>query len=746
MTPRSKKFTIILPGLFFLLFFFGCTASETVKLDPVKYPSFFNYDTVQSKRFDTGKMWTFEHAPVEYWKETYNFEATEDWLSDVRMSALKFARWCTASFVSEDGLIMTNHHCVDFITDRFQEEGEDIAENGFYAPTLADERKVPDISVTQLVLTVDVTDKVVSAFNSGKTDKEKEELKKAKIDELEKNYSEETGLRCRITPLYHGGKYSLYGYKSYNDVRAVYVNETDIGLWGGDPDNFTYPRYNADFAFMRVYDESGEPLKTNNFFRFSTEGAKEGEPLFVVGNPGSTMRLQTVAQMEYARDFTYRAASYQLEKLIDLLYELVNEIPERADEFQERIVSAGNSAKVYTNTYQSLIDPYLLARKADFEKKFRKAVNSDPELKSKYSHIWSSIEKTRAELRNIAPERYAYRLNRRTSPKYFNIAQDLISLARELKLPEEKRSMDYKPENIDSTIASIFPADFDYPVDYKKIRLHGEYITEMLGENNPIVRNFTGGKNCNEIIDYVKAHSEIMTPEDVESLAKAGADAILGSNDPFIKFLLATETRLADLDMQAQEIADTEEVLNEILGQALYAVYGTDIPPDATFTLRINDGVMKSFEYNGTIAPVKTTFYGMYDRFYSNDGKYPWNLPERWQNPGEGLDMSTPFNFVSTNDITGGSSGSAVINKDAEVVGIAFDGNIESITGNLIYLPEINRMVSVASQAMLEILDDIAGAKRISSELRLGRIPEEYKITPVEEVSDVEPVSEQSTK
>lgn len=743
LLPKVKPAVIV---TLLIILVFGCSSHQVAVKDPVRYPSHFSYDTVKAKRFDTGKMWTFEHAPVKYWKETYDFEASEDWLNDVRMSALKFANWCTASFVSEDGLIMTNHHCVDFITSRFEEDGEDIAENGFYANTLSEEREVPDLKVTLLVFTEDVTDEVLEAFNSGKTDKEKEANKTVKIDELEKMFSEETGLQCRITSLYNGGKYSLYGYKSYNDIRAVYVNETDIGLWGGDPDNFTYPRYNADFAFFRAYDENGKPLKTDHFYKFSTEGAKLDEPLFVIGNPGSTNRLQTVAQLEYARDFQYRAASVRLEKYIDLLYELVKEVPERAKEFDERIVSAGNSAKVYTNTYKALVDPYLLARKRDFEKGFKEAVNSDPELKLKYAHIWKGIEKTREELRKIAPERYAYRLSRSTSPKYFNIAEELIELAMALQLPNEQRTPDYKMDNLDSTIASIFPEDFDYVVDYKKIRLHGEYITEMLGKDNPVVQNFTDGNKGDEIIEFVKSKSEILTPKSVIELANSGADAILNSNDPFIKFLLATDERLKELDQRAREIADTEEVLEEILGQALYAVYGTNIPPDATFTLRINDGMLKGFEYNGTIAPVKTTFYGMYDRYYSNDGKYPWNLPERWQNPGEEFDMSTTFNFVSTNDITGGSSGSAVINKNAEVVGIAFDGNIESIAGNIIYLPGINRMVSVASQGMLEILDNIADARRISNELRLGRIPEEYKKTePVAESAET-PVEETAKK
>ncbi|MBU1095611.1 MAG: S46 family peptidase [Bacteroidetes bacterium] len=707
---------------------YGCASNSILEKDTIKYPNHFNYDTVSAKRFDTGKMWTFEHAPVNYFKETYNFDATEEWLRDVQMSSLKFANWCSASFVSEDGLIMTNHHCVDFILNRFENEGENLKTDGFYAPTLQDERKVKNLFVDQLVLIEDVTDDVINAFNSGVNDKEKESNKKNKIREITDKYSEETGLICRVTELYNGGKFSLYGYKRYDDIRAVYVNESDIGLWGGDPDNFTYPRYNADFAFMRAYDENGQPLKTDNFFKFSSEGAKEGEPIFVVGNPGSTSRLLTVAQLEYDRDFTYRSAAYKLEKYMDVLYELVNEIPERADEFNETIVSVGNSAKVYGSTYRALVDPYILARKKDFEKNFKSKVNADPQLKEKFGHIWQSIENTRTELRDMAPERYAYRLTGRTNTTYFTIAQSMIDLAEELQLPEEKRSNTYKSENLDSTISIIFPAKFDYPVEYKKIRVEADFVTEMLGSSNPIIKKFTNGLTGEAALNYIKLNSKILTPEAVTDLAKQGPNAILNSGDPFIEFILNTDKKLLELDAKAGEIEETENILSEMLGQAMYTVFGTTIPPDATFTLRINDGVLKPFNYNGTIAPINTTFYGMYDRFYSNKGKFPWNLPDRWQHPGADFDMSTPFNFVSTNDITGGSSGSAVINKNAEIIGIAFDGNIESITGNIVYLPEINRMVSVASQAILEIMDDVTSAQRISSELKLGKIPDEYRI------------------
>ncbi|GAB4129536.1 MAG: S46 family peptidase [Ignavibacteriales bacterium] len=716
ITVKNYFFSLLLA-----LLVIGCSANQ-VSQNSIYYPKHFDLDTIKAKKFDTGKMWTFENAPLDYFDKTYSFRPTQEWLDDVRLSALKFANWCSASFVSEDGLILTNHHCVDFITDRFQNEGENIKNNGFYATTMEEERKVPDLFVDQLALIQDVTDEVIKAYNQGKDPKESTELKNKKIKELEENYSKETGLICKVTSLYNGGKFSLYGYKRYNDIRAVYVNESDMGLWGGDPDNFTYPRYGADFAFMRAYDENGKPLKTEHFFKFSETGAQPDEPLFVVGNPGSTQRLKTIAQLEYYRDFTYRNNAFRLKGMVDNMYELMREYPDKAEEIKNTLFMITNSEKVNIGIYKTLIDPVFFARKKAFEKEFKAKVMAKPELAKKYGHIWEGIERTRAELRMTAPERSAFKFNPRMSPVFFNVANNLIEYAEQMKLPEEKRAAKYQKKNLDSTIVSIFPEKIDMPAELKKIRLQADVITLNMGTDDLTAQKFTGGKKYNEAVNFVKSKSVIMSEEGVLNLVRKGPDAILNSDDPFISIILSTRDRIKELDKKANEIQQTEMALEDQLGQALYEVYGVSIPPDATFTLRISDGVMKSYEYNGTVAPLYSTFYGMLDRYYSNNGEYPWNLPERWANPSEDFDPSTPFNFISTNDIVGGNSGSAVINKNAEVVGAAFDGNIESLEGSFLYDQTSNRTVSVASQAILEILENVTNAKRIVAELKAGKI------------------------
>ncbi len=711
--------------IIFILVFFLSTLSIFAQQKANMFLS-TNLDTVKAQRFDTGKMWTFEDAPVEYFKLAYGFEPSQEWLEDVRLSSLKFASWCSASFVSEDGLIMTNHHCVDFVSSRIQKEGEDIAKNGFYADSLSKERKMPGVFVDQLVLIKDVTDEINDAVNSEETDSAKLKAKKDKIDDLVGQYSEDTGLKVKVVSLYSGAKYSLYGYKRYTDIRAVYINESEMGLYGGDPDNFTYPRYNPDFAFARAYDENGEPLHTDHFFKWSANGPKENEPLFVVGNPGRTERLKTVSQLEYARDFSSKNASFILNGLHDIYQEMMNEYPDRFKEFESMFFFTGNSAKVYKYVHKGLIDPVFMARKKDFEKKFKAAVNANPELKAKYGQVWDGIESTVNEMRKIGHQVSAYAISPRSSSEYFIIANNLVKLAKQLQLPEKDRNPSYQADALEETMSGIFPDSIDTPLEMKKLKLQLGYIQMNLGDDNELVKMLLNGKSIDEAAKYLSENSVVFDKDKAMDLIAEGAAGILGSTDPIVSFIAKTVDKVKEYRTEQKEIRKTEETLSYQLGKALFAVYGTSIPPDATFTLRLSDGMMQSYQYNGTEAPTHTTFYGLYNRYYSHGKKYPWDLPERWLHPKEPISLDTPLNFISTCDIIGGNSGSAVINKNAEVVGVAFDGNIESIPGNFIYTTEANRTVSVASQGILEILNKVAGAKRIAAELVDGKIPEKY--------------------
>ncbi len=725
---KQKLLVLALTGLS-LIGLASCSANtQTVanKSSNVKEIITFNPDTVQASKYDIGKMWTFDFPPVDYFKKTYNFAPDEDWFEKVRLSALKFGSWCSASFVSADGLVMTNHHCVDFITERIQKEGEDIAENGFYAKTLDEERKVPGLFVDQLVLIEDVTDDILDAMSKGKTDEEKLKLKNEKIQELQKQYSDETGLICKITELYHGGKYSLYGYRRYNDVRMVLVNERAVGLYGGDPDNFTYPRYDADFAFLRVY-EDGKPLHTDNYFKWSPNGAKPGEPLFVVGNPGRTERLKTVSQMLFERDYRYKPLSMSLNGVVKILYDEMTKHPEKKKQLEGSTFYLANSAKAIKGIYEGLLDPYLIARKKAFERNFKDSVMSNPELKKKYGHLWHAIEEIQNEYKTFYGKIIAYSVEPRTSSYYFSLANKVIDYAKQMQLPENEREPKYIGDELDSTIASFYPKNFDKSVEDQKLAVQLQVIETYLPDDNFVMKNILKGLPAKEAAKMMIETSSITSPEKLNEFLKKKPEEILNSNDPFISFILKTHDELTRLKERAEKIRQTEKVLENQLGRALYEVYGTEIPPDATFTLRISDGVLKGYPYNGTLAPMFTTFYGLYDRYYSHQKKYPWKLPERWANPPKELKLSTPYNFVSTNDIVGGNSGSPVINSKREIVGVAFDGNIESLPGTFIYLPKANRTVGVASQGIKELLNTILEAKRIAKELELGHIPNDNK-------------------
>ncbi|HSP86827.1 MAG TPA: S46 family peptidase [Ignavibacteriaceae bacterium] len=723
---KNKLFrNIVLNSLFLFLFIIGCSSSIETTSDKFDPATGIKLDTVKAGKFDTGKMWTFEYPPTDYFSSEYNFKPTTDWFNHVRMAALRFATYCSASFVSEDGLVMTNNHCARESIVQVQQEGEDLNETGFFALNLEEERKVPGLFVDQLVLIKDVTGEINSADVIGLSEEERSIKVDSIINEIESRETEETGLTISITPLYNGGKYSLYGYKRFNDVRLVFSPESQLGFFGGDPDNFTYPRYNLDCSFFRVYDEDGKPLKTDNFLKWNPDGAEVGEAVFVVGNPGTTNRLQSVAQLEYYRDYQYPRVLDLLQGLIDLQMQLMEERPEEKDELEVHMLTYTNSLKAYGGILDGLRDPVLMQRKSDFENSLISKVKNKPDLNAKYGDVWDNLNDAHAKLSDITHELYLTSFNPVRTSQYFFIASDLIDLANELKLPEDQRSETYKGEELQTTIDNIYPEDFDESYNNKMLKMHIHMLNAYLGSDHHITQILTNGLPDKEALDYAINKSSITSKEKIKALVDKGADAILSSDDPFIRFVLETEENKNQMAMKSQEYNALIDNYNQKLGRALFEVYGTSIPPDATFTLRISDGVVKGFPYNGTEAPPITTFYGIYDRYFGFENKFPWSLPERWKNPPAEFNMETPFNFITTNDIIGGNSGSPVINIKGEVVGLAFDGNIQSLPGMFIFREEENRCVAVHSAGMLEAIRDMYKVTRLSDELMNGKLNEE---------------------
>ncbi len=689
---------------------------------PQNNGNLLNLDTVKAGKFDMGKMWTFEFPPSDYFENTYSFKPGEEWYENVRMAALRFANYCSASFVSEDGLIMTNQHCArESVTD-VSGDDEDLHDTGFTAWNIDEERQVPGLYVDQLLEIEDVTQEINDALKEAISEEEKLEIEYKTIEKIEERYLSDDGTYATVTPLYSGAKYSLYKYKRYNDVRLVFAPESQAGYFGGDFDNFTYPRYNLDFSFFRVYNDDGNPLKTEHYFRWSNNGIEPGDVVFVVGNPGSTNRLRTVSQLEYSRDISYPRTIELIKEFIESYENLIGEDPEREFDLNDQLLNFKNSLKAYSGMLAGLQDPVLMRKKIDFENKFKAAVQSVDKLKEKYGNPWQKIDSLRAELREITNVRYALSTNGFVTPQYFFVAEELISIAYELQFPEDERSEQYVGEDLENYLESLLPEDFNSDLDKKLLKNKIDLLYRYIGEESELVKKITGGKQGNDAVDFMLSNSEIITIESIKELVSRGADAILNSNDPFIYFVLNTEEKFGELDAKFDEILAEEEGYDQILGRLLFEVYGSSIPPDATFTLRISDGVVAGFPYNGTVAPPFTTFYGLLDRYYSFDGEFPWTADEKWLNTPPEFDLSTPMNFICTADVTGGASGSPVINMNAEIVGVAFDGNIESLSGDFIYQPEENRSVAVHSDGILAAIKYLYKVDRLADELINGKL------------------------
>lgn len=700
----------------------GC-GSSSVTMDSYHAAKQASLETVKAGQFDNGRMWTFEYPPMDWFQEAYSFRPDQQWMDDVRMSSLKFATWCSASFVSADGLVMTNHHCSRNPIVDVQKEGEKLLETGFYAATLSDERKVPGLFVEQLVNIKDVTAEVHAAIEAGKTDEEKVSMRQEVISRIQKQAEEETKMRAQVVSLYQGGKYSLYLFKRFTDVRLVFAPELAMGHYGGEWDNFTYPRYAQDFTFFRVYDDDGKPLRTNNYFKWSSAGANPGDAVFVVGNPGRTNRLNTVAQLEFSRDIQYPFTHKLLIDRMDVLNEYVKLHPEKKDAMITQKLSIANGLKAYTGRLSGLRDDVLMQRRKDFEKQFRSAINGKPDLRAKYGHLWDEIAESRNKVRAVANDLFGLRTSGLGVSQLFSRAAGIVKFAAQIALPEDKREKPYQGTVLDVTKRALTKAlTLDNTMELLTLVKQLESMKNLLGANDPVLQMALKGETPEQAAKRMMSAS-VLVDSMKSSALMSDLASINTSSDPFIQLARLAIPRLDKATQVTNEISARDQVNAVEIGRALFSVYGTSIPPDATFTLRLADGVVQGFEYNGTKAPAFTTYYGMYDRNRSHKGEEDWHLPNRWLNPPAEFDLGTPCNFVSTNDIIGGNSGSPIVNKNKEIVGIVFDGNIESLPGDFIFAEDAgNRTVSVHSAGILAVVKHIYGAGRIARELEQGKL------------------------
>jgi hypothetical protein len=655
-------------------------------------------DTVQARPFDTGRMWAFDFLPLDYFQETYGFRPTPEWLEKARMGALRFANWCSASFVSPEGLVLTNHHCAIPTFAGAQRAGEDILANGFLASGRAEERRVPDLFVEQLVTIEDVTDRMLAPLRRPGTDAERLAAQQAVRAQLLQQ-DPDGGVRYQIVEFYNGGRYARYGYQRYDDVRLVFAPEQQIAFYGGHPDNFTYPRYALDMALYRVYDAAGSPVRPSHFFRMSTTGAVDGDPVFVVGNPGSTQRQFTVAQLEYLRDVSYPAGLALLNARAGAIERITQEDPARGLELRDALFSIENSIKAISGRLTGLHDPFLFARKVDWERRFRSAVAQDPQLREEHLARWDSLARIQEEKAPLAP-RLTFGAYLQAGP--LGTALTLLRAfdapaMKERAMLAERRSVREQTLELEALLAAARTG---------------------LGAEDPLLGIVLAGRTPEVAAREIVQAWTLADPTARETLLEGGAAAAEASPDEVLRLARQVLPHLTALEREFAAIQAREQVNRNALGRAFYAIYGTAVPPDATFTLRLADGVMRGYEAGGTIHPSRTTFFGLYERAHGFPPGMPdYALSPRWATPPAGLDLSTPVNMVSTNDIIGGNSGSPLLSSDLEVVGLVFDGNIQSLPGSFIFDETQNRSISVHSAGMIAALRDVYGARNLVAEM-----------------------------
>jgi hypothetical protein len=661
-------------------------------------------------------MWLFNAFPKDKVQAKYGFAPDQAWLDHVRLSSARAPNG-SSSFVSADGLIFTNHHIAQECIHDLSTNGKDYMKNGFYAPTRAEEPKCPGVEFIVLEDMQDVTTQVNAAIKPGMSTADAGKAQREEMSSLEKDCS--TGnIRCDVVTLYSGAMYQLYKYKKYDDIRLVFAPEFDMAFFGGDPDNFEYPRYDLDISFFRAY-ENGEPAKIHDYLKWSPVGVKEGDLVFVPGHPGRTGRLLTVDQLGFLRDYQYPMQLNSYKRRIAMLEKFSAASEENSREAESDFFGLQNSFKAVTGYQGGLQDKDLMSKKAADQKALRNFVNSDPKLKAEFGDPWAEIAKAVEVQKQIyKPLGYLDSLGgfRGDLARY---ARNIVRAAEQKQKPSNQRIRGFQ----DSALPTLEQQLFSTAPTYKALEqaLLAESLAEMqdvLGADNADVKKALAGKTpderAKELIDGTKLDDAAVRKQ----LYEGGEAAVQASNDPLIALM-----RQIEPDAVAIHQRDEDEVQSVLrrdggyIGKALFAKEGFKVPPDATFTLRLSYGPVEGYKLNGKNVPWFTTMGGAYKHAAEHGSKPPYQLPESWLKAKSSIDLNTPFNTVSTPDIIGGNSGSPVINKNAEVVGIIFDGNIESLPWDFEYSDKVARSVEVDSRAILESLRKIYHADALANEI-----------------------------
>ena len=663
-------------------------------------------------------MWLYNQFPKQLLKQKYGFEPTDAWLDHLRLSSVRFNSGGSGSFVSSKGLVMTNHHVGADALQKMSTADKDLLKTGYYARAAAEELKCVDLELNVLVKITDVTEKVNAEVKPGQPPAEAQQARRAVINTIEQEESKKSGLRSDVVTLYQGGQYHLYQFKKYTDIRLVFAPEHSIAFFGGDPDNFEYPRFDLDICFFRVY-ENGQPAKVEHFLSWSQAGAADGELTFVSGHPGRTNRQNTVAHLEYIRDVMAPQQLDVLRRREVLLQNYSGRSLENERRAGDELFGIQNSRKARLGGLAGLQDPAVIARKQAEEAELRSKVESNPDLKAKYSSAWDEVADTLKTIKTFRTEYNMLEAGSAFNSDLFGIAKTLVRMAAEDAKPNAQRLREFGEAGRASLEQQLY-SEAPIFADLETVKLADSLgmMMEQLGANNDTVKLVLAGKSPRVRAAELIAGSKLADVAERKKLAAGGQAGIAASTDTLIKLAVAVDPRSRELRKRFDEQYDEpQRQAYAKLAAARFAVLGNTVYPDATFTLRLAFGTVKGYEDEGKKIPPWTTMGGAFPHAEAHGSVDPFELPPSWLKNKDKISANTPFNFVSTADIIGGNSGSPVVNKAGELVGIIFDGNIQSLVLDYAFSDTQARAVSVHSASIQEALRKIYGATALADEL-----------------------------
>lgn len=673
---------------------------------------------IANSTFAAEGMWTLDNLPYADLEKNYNFKPTPEWIQKSMRSAVRLAGGCSGSFVSPEGLVLTNHHCIISCVEDLSSKEQDLMNKGFLAHARNDEKQCPGMEVNRLEKTEDVTTRMQKAL-AGLSGKAFADAKKAEQSRIEKECVGDAGnkRRCDIVELYGGGQYHVYQYNRYQDVRLVFSPEYAAGFFGGDPDNFNFPRYNLDMSLLRVYD-NGKPITNSDWFAINPKGAKENELVMTLGHPGTTQRLLTMAELETQRDLVLPFRLIFASEYRGLLLQYSREGEEQARIAQTELTIVENGIKARTGMFQSLLSPSVMQQKRNDENVFRRWVTSDTARKQQYGDPWQTISNTQSAWRNLYLDYVMIELGMGSLSQQVTWARTLVRGTAERDKPDAERLREFSQAALPGVQASLFAETPLYP-EFEQLKLSWSLskLRERLGVDDPIVKAILGKESPEAIAKNIVNNSKLGDAAVRKQLWESGSAATNKSDDPALVLARKLDEHGRKLrDQFDHQIEPVQKAALEQLSKARFAFKGTSVYPDATFSLRLSHGVIRGWDERGTQIKPFTDFAGLFDRATAYD---PFKLADTWAISKKKLDKKTRFNQVSTNDIVGGNSGSPLINTQGELVGLIFDGNIHSLGGSYFYDESVNRAVSVHSAAISEALKKIYKADGLVKELKL---------------------------